>query len=99
MSLTAQQWQIAFQIDKDVQIIGQNARSKESAEEELMNLMPKHMDGFKKLLDAEVVNKACEEYHGFYIYAEMMERVAMGCRDGLFDDIIADQIEREKQAN
>ena len=99
MNLTAQQRQIAYQIDKDVQIIGQNARNKEAAEEELMNLMPKYMDGFKKLLDAGIINEACEEYHGFYIYAEMMERVAMGCRDGLFDDIIADQIEREKRAN
>ncbi len=97
--VTAQQRQIAYQIDKDVQIIGQNAQNKEAAEEELMSLMPKHMEGFKKLLDARVINKACEEYYGFYIYAEMMERVAMGCRDGVFDDIIADQIEREKRAN
>ncbi len=92
MDLTERQLQIASQIDRDVMSIGQKAKSKDAADEAVIELMPKYMDGFKHLLDtldSNGMNQVATDFPGFYIFAKMMERIATGCRDGLFDDIIA----------
>ena len=92
MHLTERQRQIASRIDRDVQRIGQQAKSQEAAEEALIELMPQHMDGFKHLLDtldSGSINVLGEEVPGFFIFAQMMERIAAGCRDGLFDELMA----------
>jgi hypothetical protein len=49
------------------------------------------MHVFKHLLDtldSNGINQVCEEYPGFYIFAQMMELIAAGCRDGVFDDLL-----------
>lgn len=92
MHLTAQQQRIISDIDDDVKRIGQQAKNKQAAEEALVGIMPKHMQGFKYLLDtldSDRMNQVCETVPGFYRFAKMMERIATGCRDGIFDDIIA----------
>ena len=91
MTLTNRQIEIATQIDQDVQKAGQKAKTLEAGEEAVIELMPKHMLGFKHMLDtldSDGINQVCEEYPGFYIFAQMMERIAEGCRDGVFDDIL-----------
>lgn len=88
MELTERQMQIAFQIDRDVARIGQSAKTTQAAEEAIIKMMPKYMNDFKHLLDSQCINELCETYPGLHIYAQMMERIAVGCRDGLFDDII-----------
>ena len=91
MTLTHRQLEIATQIDQDVQRVGQQAKTLEAGQEAVIELMPKHMHGFKHLLDtldSNGMDQVCEEYPGFYIFAQMMERIAEGCRDGVFDDII-----------
>ena len=45
-------------------------------------------------LGSDGMNQVCEDYPGFFIFAQMMERIAEGCRDGIFDDIIAKQMGR-----
>ena len=91
MTLTHRQIEIATQIDQDVRKAGQKAKTLEAGQEAVIELMPKHMHGFKHLLDtldSNGMDQVCEEYPGFYIFAQMMERIAEGCRDGVFDDII-----------
>ena len=91
MTLTHRQIEIATQIDQDVQKVGQNAKSLEAGEEAVIELMPKYMHEFKHMLDtldSNGLNQVCEEYPGFYIFAQMMERIAAGCREGVFDDIL-----------
>ena len=91
MTLTHRQLEIATQIDQDVQRMGQQAKTLEAGQEAVIELMLKHMHGFKHLLDtldSHGMNQVCEDYPGFYIFAQMMERIAEGCRDGVFDDII-----------
>ena len=88
MHLTSKQRQIAQQIDRDVRISAQNPLSPEEEGEVIMNLIPKHMDEFMELLDAGMMEEACKEYHGFLVYTEMMERLAVASRNGLLDDIL-----------
>ena len=91
MTLTHRQIEIATQIDQDVRKAGQKAKSLEAGEEAVIELMPKYMHAFKHMLDtldSDGINQVCEEYPGFYIFAEMVERIAAGCRDGVFDDIL-----------
>ena len=91
MTLTHRQIEIATQIDPDVHKIGQKTKNLEAGPEAVIELMPKHMHGFKHrldTLDSTGMNPVCEEYPGFYIFAQRMERMAAGCRKGVFDDII-----------
>ena len=89
--ITERHMQIASQIDREVMAIAQSAESAEAVDEAIIAMMPSHMTGFKHLLDtlgAGGLDRLCVEYPGFYRFAHMMERVAIGCRDGLFDDLI-----------
>jgi hypothetical protein len=36
----------------------------------------------------------CEQYTGFYEYMHLMERVAQGCQDGVFDDVMPDKAQQ-----
>jgi len=91
MTLTHRHIEIATQIDQDVRKEGQKAKTLEAGQEAVIERMPKHVHGFKHMLDtldSNGINPVCEEYPGFYIFAQMMERMAAGCRDGVFDDIL-----------
>lgn len=68
--------------------------SAKAIDEAVVAMMPDYMDGFKHLLDSldsDGMNQLCEELPGFYRFAKMMERIAEGCRDGIFDDILSKQ--------
>ena len=70
MTLTNRQIEIATQIDQDVQKIGQKAKDLEAGQEAIIELMPKHMHGFKHMLDtlgSNGMNQVCEDYPGFYM--------------------------------
>ena len=92
MHFTAYQMQIATLIHNQVMVITEKGANEEKIDEAVVEMMPDYMDGFKHLLDSlepDGMNQLCEEFPGFYQFAKMMERIAGGCRDGIFDDIIS----------
>ena len=92
MNFTAYQMQIATLIDNQVTKIVKTRNTAEAIDEAVVEMMPDYMDGFKHLLDSLEsygMNHLCEEFLGFYRFAKMMERIAGGCRDGTFDDLLS----------
>ena len=92
MNLTARQMQIATSIDNQVANVIKKEKTSQAVDDGITRMMPDHMAGLKHLLhtlNSVAMNKLCEEHPGLYRFAKMMERVAEGCRDGLFDDIIS----------
>jgi len=97
MSFTAYQMQIATLIDNQVTKTIETRKTSQAIDEAIIEIMPDYQEGFKHLLDtlgSDGMNKLCEEFSGFYRFAKMMERIAEGCRDGIFDDIISRQENR-----
>ena len=92
MTLASQQIRTATLIDEKVKKIIQEAKTSDAIDEALVEIMPDHMGDFKYLLDslqAGDMDRLCEKFNGFYQFAKMMERIAEGCRDGVFKDIIS----------
>jgi len=91
MNFTKRQREITARINGEVEKLAQKVKNREAMDEAIIAMMPEHMDGFKHLLDSLEpggMDRLCEEFPGFYQFAKMMERIAIGCRDGIFDDII-----------
>ncbi|MBY0544490.1 MAG: hypothetical protein K2Q14_02955 [Gammaproteobacteria bacterium] len=86
MPLTAAQKDFIMTLDeKAPQILSHGGQ-----EAILMSLTTK-METIKKIMDAstqEELNAYCEKYEGFYHYMKLLEQLAYGCAEGLFDDII-----------
>ena len=79
-------------IDNQVAKIVETRNTAEAIDEAVVGMMPDYMDGFKHLLDSlesDGMDQLCEEFSGFYRFTKMMERIAGGCWDGIFDDIIS----------
>ena len=94
MNFTAYQMQIATLIDDEVIEILQKGGTAEETDIAIIGMMSDYAVGFRHLLDTLEpggMNILCEDLPGFFRFAKMMERIAGGCRDGLFDDIISKQ--------
>ena len=92
MELTDKQRQIVTAIDNQVQQILKSGKPQQGIDKALVEMMPDNMDGFRYLMDTlgqNGMDRICGEYTGFYQFAKMMERIAQGCRDGAFNDIIS----------
>ena len=92
MNITAQQRQIATLIHEVVVQIIATEKTIQAEDEAMVGLMPDYMAGFKHCLDtldAEGMARLSHEYPGFYRFSQMLERVAEGCQDGVFDDILS----------
>lgn len=92
MNFTAYQMQIATLIDDEVIEILQKGGTAEETDIAIIGMMSDYAVGFRHLLDTLEpggMNILCEDLPGFFRFAKMMERIAGGCRDGLFDDIIS----------
>ena len=97
MSFTSYQMQIATLIDNQVTKIIEAKKTTQAISEAIIEMMPDYQEGFKHLLDtldSDSMNQLGEEFSGFYRFAKMMERIAEGCRNGIFDDIISGQKDR-----
>ena len=81
MPLTVQQTQLAETIDTHVrQVLAHGG-----GDEALLMSMADYMPTFKQLLDTctgEEMNMLCDRYHGFYRFAQLLERLAEGIADG-----------------
>jgi len=56
----------------------------------LMSLCDK-MEKIKEIMDASSqneLNQYCTQYEGFYEYMKLLEQLAQGCAQGLFDDVL-----------
>lgn len=56
----------------------------------LMSLCNKMTD-IKGIMDAasqDELNRYCDQYDGFYQYMKLLEQIARGCKDGVFNDIL-----------
>lgn len=90
MPLTEAQKQFIVKIDQEAK------RALHSGGEEalLMSLCDEgKMEAIKEIIDASLKNSGeldayCERYYGFYRYMNLLERMAHGISDGLFDDML-----------
>ncbi len=90
MNIPSQQKQIAALIGDQVAHIIATEKTTTAEDEAIVGLMPDWMDGFKMLMDTLTPDEfdwLFQEYPGFYRFSKMMEKIAQGCADGLFDDI------------
>ena len=81
MPLTENQIRLAVAIDDHVKAI----LAKGGGDEELLVSMYDQMLTFKQLLDTSTeseMSQLCQQYDGFYQFAELMERLAQGIADG-----------------
>ena len=86
MALTASQKQFIVQLDNQAKQILQHGN-----EEALLMTICNKMNKIKDLLDSaknNELNLYCEQYDGFYRYMNLLERLAIGTSQGIFDDII-----------
>lgn len=91
LNITNQQRQIASLINDQVVNVIINQKTSTDEDEAIVGLMPDWMNGFKTLMDSlptEEFNYLCEEYPGFFRFSQILERIAQGCSDGIFDDIL-----------
>jgi hypothetical protein len=91
LSITNQQRQIASLINDRVVSIITTKKTSTAEDEAIVELMPDWMEGFKILMDTlptQEFNLLCEEYPGFFRFSKMLEKIAQGCSDGVFNDIL-----------
>ena len=76
-------------------IINLDAMGKEimrqGGQEALLMSMVNKMPELKKIMESstpEELDFYCEEYDGFYHYMKMLEMLAQGCADGIFNDVL-----------
>lgn len=85
MPLTPQQIDYIKELDsKGRQIMAQGG------EEALLMSLCHKMQDIKTLMDGatkDELNAYCQQYDGFYQYMHLLERLAPGCADGIFDDL------------
>ena len=91
MNLTAEQKQITIMIHEKVCLFIAAGPDETAVDEAIVGIMPDYAEGFHSVLLAlshDEINQLCVDYPGFYRFAKMMERIAEGCKAGIFDDII-----------
>lgn len=76
-------------------IINLDAKGKEimhhGGEGALLMSMVDKMPELKKIMDNSThseLDAYCEKYEGFFYYMKMLEMLAQGCKDGIFNDIL-----------
>ena len=86
MALTTAQKQLIIQLDQEAKQI-----LRESNEEDLLMSLCYKMNEIKNIIDSaekDELNPYYEQYDGFYQYMHLLERLAEGIADGIFDDIL-----------
>jgi hypothetical protein len=84
MPLTEKHHQQAQHIDNYVKNILQNG----GTDQDIMINMYDYMSGFKDLLDqlsGQEIDLICQQYEGFYKFANILEKVAQGIKRGDID--------------
>lgn len=65
-------------------------KSREENDTALLELVQTYIFDFKKVVDGVgelTLNQLCEEYPGFYLFSDFMERFAQATRDGTFSGV------------
>ena len=86
MSITKSQKEFIISMDNTAKQI----LSHGDQEELLMSLCNK-MTEIKDIIDSsslDELNQYCDQYNGFYQYMKLLEKMAQGCADGVFKDLI-----------
>ena len=81
MPLTEQQTHLAVSIDRHVNSVVASG----GGDEELLVSMYEQMGAFRQLLDTcsrEEIDSLCQQYDGFYRFANLLENLAQGIADG-----------------
>lgn len=63
---------------------------KSGGDKAILKSLPSRMDKIKELIDNGTkgeLDMYCQRYEGFYHYMKMLEKLAIGCKNGAFDDI------------
>ena len=60
----------------------------EIGDAELLQTCYDYMDAFKRVMDSTSriqMDYVCQQYHGFYRFAKLMEKLARGIADGIIE--------------
>lgn len=82
VDLTAEQRQLA----KIVHEYASRFPLTEEGDAQLLQGCYDYMDAFKRVMDSTSkvqMDYLCQQYHGYYRFAELMERLAQGIADGV----------------
>lgn len=77
-------------IDQKVSKAVSNRNSQEQNDTAVLKVVQDHIHDFKTIMDGtsqDELNKFCEQYEGFYLFANFMERFAGATARGAFSDI------------
>jgi hypothetical protein len=86
LPLTSEQKNFIQQLDIKAKTILEHG-----GQEALLMSLCNKMEEIKELMDSssrDELNQYCTRYEGFYQYMKLLEKLAQGCADGLFKDII-----------
>lgn len=86
MPITAEQ-------KKFIQLMDSKAKSilEHGGQEALLISLCDKMEKIKEIMDAssqEELNRYCTEYKGFYEYMKLLEQLAQGYSQGIFNDVL-----------
>lgn len=87
MTITHNQKEFIISLDKEAKEILKNG----GGQEELLVSLSNRIFEIKGIMDSSTHDELdyyCAQYDGFYYYMKLMEQLAKGCSDGVFDDII-----------
>jgi hypothetical protein len=76
-----------------IQTMNVNAKEilKQGGQEALLISLCDKMSAIKGIMDASSkaeLNQYCQQYEGFYHYMKLLEQLAKGCSEGVFNDLL-----------
>ena len=76
-----------------IQLMNSKAKSilEHGGKEALLMSLCNKMEQIKEIMDAssqDELNRYCTEYEGFYEYMKLLEQLAQGCAQGVFNDVL-----------
>ena len=81
---------IVEKIDREVLKVVSSRNSQEQNDEAILGVVQSHIHEFKIVLDGmphSGMDKYCDEYVGFYHFAQFMEKFASASARGAFNDV------------
>tara|TARA_R110002126_G_scaffold247974_3_gene390873 strand:+ start:23265 stop:23546 length:282 start_codon:yes stop_codon:yes gene_type:complete len=86
LSLTSEQKNFIQLMDSEAKSILEHG-----GQEDLLMSLCNKMEKINEIMDAssqDELNQYCAQYEGFYEYMKLLEKLAQGCEQGIFDDVI-----------
>lgn len=86
---------VALTTSQKEYIVSMDGKAKEvlkhGGQEALLMSLTNNIFEIQAIMDStshDELNYYCRQYDGFYMYMKLLENIAQGCADGIFDDIV-----------